>query len=103
MKKIKRRGLFCTKHKQACEDAYILINTFKHCEGGVRCDCPKCEHSAKVTEDGERAIKETPGGFEVSHITDTNRCGTCANQGKPICDSCIMSGHGNDVDFYRPQ
>lgn len=70
MKKIKRRGLFCTKHNRPCEDAHILSNTFKYCEGGVRCDCPKCKYSAAITEDGARAIKETPDGFEVTHITE---------------------------------
>jgi hypothetical protein len=71
MKKIKRRGLYCTKHNLNCEDAHILANTYKHCEGGVRCDCPKCQYAAKVTEDGARAIKETPDGFEVAHITES--------------------------------
>lgn len=70
MKKIKRRGLYCTKHNLNCEDAHILANTYKHCEGGVRCDCPKCQYAAKVTEDGTRAIKETPDGFVVAHITE---------------------------------
>lgn len=30
-----------------------------------------------------------------------DRCSTCENNGKPICSSCIMTGHGNDIDFYR--
>lgn len=68
MKKVERRGLYCTKHKRPCEDAYILINSLKGCAGGVRCDCPKCEHSAKVTEDGARAIQDTAGGFSVKFI-----------------------------------
>jgi hypothetical protein len=65
MKKIKRRGLYCTKHKQPCEDAHILSSTFKYCEGGVRCDCPKCKFAATVTDDGARAMRDIPGGFEV--------------------------------------
>ena len=73
MKKIKRRGLFCTKHNQPCEDAYVFINSFKGCEDGIRCNCPKCQFSAKVTEDGARAIKETPGGFEVAHIAGEDK------------------------------
>lgn len=32
---------------------------------------------------------------------ETGRCTTCDNNGKPICSSCIMTGHGNDIDFYR--
>ena len=31
----------------------------------------------------------------------SDRCSTCENNGKPICSSCIMTGHGNDIDFYR--
>lgn len=74
MKKIKRHGLFCTKHNQPCEDAHILSNTFKYCEGGVRCDCQKCQYAAAITEDGTRAIKETSDGFEVTHIArDENK------------------------------
>lgn len=30
-----------------------------------------------------------------------DRCSTCENNGKPICSGCIMTGHGNDIDFYR--
>ena len=30
-----------------------------------------------------------------------DRCTVCDNNGKPICSSCIMTGHGNDIDFYR--
>ena len=30
-----------------------------------------------------------------------DRCSTCENNGKPICSSCIMTGHGNDIDFHR--
>jgi len=104
MRKIKRRGLYCMKHKMPCEDAHVFIETYKHCEQGVRCNCPKCQYSAKITEDGERAIKKTPDGFEVAHeendILTPNRCDSCARQGDPVCTSCIMSGHGNDVDFY---
>lgn len=66
-KRIKRRGYYCTKEKKNCEDAYILIDSFKGCEGGIRCDCPKCQHAAEISEDGARAIKETPDGFEVIH------------------------------------
>lgn len=37
----------------------------------------------------------------LSAIKQPDRCATCENNGKPICSSCIMAGHGNDVDFYR--
>lgn len=67
MKKIKRRGRYCSKHNQPCEDAYVLADTFKYCEGGVRCDCPKCQFAATITDDGARAMRDTPGGFEVFH------------------------------------
>ena len=70
MKKIKRRGLYCAKHNMPCEDAYILCSTFEFCEGGVRCDCPKCQNAAKVTEDGARAMRDIPGGFEVIRTGD---------------------------------
>ena len=36
-----------------------------------------------------------------SVINQVDRCSTCENNGKPICSSCIMTGHGNDIDFYR--
>lgn len=67
MKRIKRRGLYCTKHNQPCEDAYILINSFKGCMGGVRCDCPKCQHSTTV-KPASTGFRNIPGGFEVVRI-----------------------------------
>ena len=36
-----------------------------------------------------------------SVINQVDRCSTCENNGKSICSSCIMTGHGNDIDFYR--
>jgi hypothetical protein len=70
-KKIKRRGYYCTKEKKNCEDAYILINSYKGCEGGIRCDCPKCQYSERIVEEPEQTgmtvpfFRAIPGGFEV--------------------------------------
>ena len=36
-----------------------------------------------------------------AETNQVDRCTTCDNNGKPICSSCIMTGHGNDIDFYR--
>lgn len=37
----------------------------------------------------------------TSSTNQVDRCTTCDNNGKPICSSCIMTGHGNDIDFYK--
>lgn len=58
-----------------------------------------CQHcGAKMVNPRGAHMERSDPRAETNQV---DRCTTCDNNGKPICSSCIMTGHGNDIDFYR--
>lgn len=56
--------------------------------------CPHCGADMRKSAHMERRDPRAA-------TNQVDRCTTCDNNGKLICSSCIMTGHGNDIDFYR--
>ena len=66
---------------------------------GVVYPCEGCVGLIKIKRYPNNKFE--PESALSSVINQVDRCSTCDNNGKSICAICIMTGHGNDIDFYR--
>lgn len=88
-------------HVFAVEVASFFFGDKNPADGAVVVN--ELEIDLSLSDFGKRVfVTEAEAERALSSANEpADRCSTCENNGKSICSSCIMTGHGNDIDFYR--